>query len=180
MKKAFKISFGGISVALGLVSMMLTGLFPFADYALPAISGLLTAAVLIELGTKHAVIVYTATAALAVLFVPVKESAVLYLMFFGYYGIIKALLEKLKSRALEWALKFAVFNAAVVLAYLGMIYIVGLSGLADEFAEYGKYALYAFWGGANVVFLIYDFAFSSIIAYYCKIFRPKYLKKFIK
>ena len=111
--------------------MLLTGLFPFADYALPAISGLLTAAVLIELGTKQAIIVYAATSLLAVLLVPSKESAVLYIMLFGYYGVVKSKFEQLKSRTAEWILKFAVFNAAVVTAYFGMIYLLGMSALLD-------------------------------------------------
>ncbi len=180
MKTSYKIAFGGICVSLGLVLMLLTGLFPFADYALPAIAGLLTAAVLIELGAKQAVGVYAATALLAVLLVPSKESAVLYVMLFGYYGIVKSKLEQLKSRAVEWVLKFAVFNAAVLISYFGMIYIFGMTALLDEFSEYGKYAVYAFWAAGNAVFLLYDIAFSRLITYYVNIFRPKYLKKLIK
>lgn len=48
-----------------------------------------------------------------------KEAVVYYIMFFGYYPIIKGAIEgKIKTRAVQFVLKYAVFNAAVIGAFL--------------------------------------------------------------
>lgn len=159
--------------------MLLTGLFPFADYALPAIAGLFTAVVLIELNPKWSIAVYIATSILALLIVPVKESAILYVMLFGHYSIIKSLIERLNNLVLEWVFKILMFNAIILVSYFGMIYILGFTAILEEFKEFGTYGAFIFLALANVVFVIYDIAFTRLATYYCKIFRPKYLRRFL-
>lgn len=52
-----------------------------------------------------------------------KEAAVMYVMFFGYYPIIKAMVEKKLNKALSWTVKFIIFNISMILAFLIVTYV---------------------------------------------------------
>ena len=54
MKTSRKVALGGMVTALSLVLMFLTGVFPFATFALPGIAGLLLIMVVIEMGCRQA------------------------------------------------------------------------------------------------------------------------------
>lgn len=54
MKNTYKIALGGMITALSVLLMFLTGLFPMATYALPAIAGVLLISAVIEIGSGYA------------------------------------------------------------------------------------------------------------------------------
>ena len=93
-----------------------------ATFALPALAGLLMIMIVIEMGARWAWPTFAVVAILSVFFVPDKQAALLYVIFFGYYPILKALIERLKNKIVQWVLKYAVFNAAIVSAYFIAIY----------------------------------------------------------
>ena len=99
------IAFGGIMAALSLVLMLLTAVIPVMDSGLPAICGFLTTLVVIECGEKFAGVCYGAVAILSLVLVPSKESAILYLILFGWYPIAKRRIEMLRKPVIEWVLK---------------------------------------------------------------------------
>ena len=90
MKKSKQVAAGGIAASLCLLLMFLTGLFPFATYALPAMAGTLLIVVVIELGRPTATMVYAAVSLLSLLITPDKEAALMFVVFFGYYPANKA------------------------------------------------------------------------------------------
>ena len=167
-----------MSAALSLLFMFMTGVLPFMDYALHALAGLMLVVVMVELNAKWAVLVYIAVSLLAFFLAPLKESAVLYAAFFGYYAIVKSYLERIPNRIVEWVLKFLLFNAAVAAAFVLIIYVLGMTEMLEGLNEWGQWGLAGFWAAANVVFLIYDIALTRVIGAYLNWFRPKYLKKF--
>ena len=85
--------------ALSLMIMFLTA-FPYMTYALPAIAGAVLIPVVIELGSKWAWMVYACVSFLSLLIAPSLEAKVMFIAFFGYYPIVKALLERQKNRVL--------------------------------------------------------------------------------
>ncbi|MFQ8600032.1 MAG: hypothetical protein ACLSAP_05215 [Oscillospiraceae bacterium] len=101
MKSSVKMALGGMMTALGVLFMFLTGLFPLADYALPALAGILTVVVVIEISDKTACAVYAAISILSLLVVPRLEAKLVFIVFLGYYPIVKAYLERIKSRAVS-------------------------------------------------------------------------------
>ena len=115
MKQTVKITFCGIIAALSAVFMLLS-YFPYLTYAVPAVAGLLIMITVIEAGYKWALGAYIAASVLVFLFAE-PEGKLLYICFFGYYPILKAVFDRRKSRALEWILKLAVFNAAIIAVY---------------------------------------------------------------
>lgn len=125
MKQSSKTAFGGILTALSVVLMFLTGVIPFLTFALPALAGALLILIVMEIGSKWALCVYAAVSILSLLVVADKEAAMMYAAFFGYYPVIKSFLESKLPRVFEWIVKFLIFNAAMVLAYLVIILCSG-------------------------------------------------------
>ena len=115
-KKSSKTAVGGVITALSIVLMFLTSVIPTLTYALPAAAGFLITLIVIEIDKKWALGVYVAVSLLSVLLIADKEAAVMYIMFFGYYPIVKAIFEKHFHSMLLWVLKFAVFNVGAVAA----------------------------------------------------------------
>ncbi len=172
-----KTALGAMAVTLSFVLMLPTALDWFV-YALPFLAGFLTMFCVIELGKSWAFGAYATTALLSVLFLPNKEAAVMYAAFFGYYPIIKALLEGSRiPRAVEYIAKFAVFNAAMITSYFLLTKLLGLSfnammGIAGD-AAWAKYAVPIFLGIGNVFFLIMDIGMTLNATVYLHRLQPK-------
>ena len=181
LSQASKTAIGGMTVALSVVLLIPTAVDLFV-YALPAIAGFLTLFCVIELGKSWAFGVYFATAVLSLLLVPNKEAAVMYTAFFGYYAIVKALLESRMLRVVEYLLKFLIFNASVLLAYVVLIHLFGMPlddilGV-DGDVWWSKYAVPVMLVLGNVVFIVFDFALTRMAMVYLKVFQPKLRRLF--
>ena len=164
MSKSGKIALGGLLTALGVVPMFLTGLIPIGTYALPAIAGVLLIVAVIEIGAKWAWMIYAAVAVLSLLFAADKEAALLFVLFFGYYPVLKSFLERISNKVLSWISKFAVFNVAVVACFFLAVNFLQLP--EDSFTVFGIYLPWVFLILGNAVFLIYDIALSGLVATY--------------
>lgn len=159
----------GITVALSVVFMLLS-YFPYFTYAVPAITGLLTMMLVIEINVKWAFTAYIAASALVFIFAE-PESKLMYICLFGYYPILKALIERINKPIIEWILKLAVFNAAAVLIYAVFAGMFGIS--FEDFDTFGKYGAYIFLSLANLAFVLYDIAASRLSAVYMIRLHPK-------
>ena len=118
---------GGIVAALSLVLMISVAIIPFLTYALPAVAGALIIFIVVEIDRKWAFGVYSAVAILSMLLVPEKEVAVMYLAFFGYYPILKSLIEAKIPTALGWVIKLLSFISTMVISYYLMIRFMGVT-----------------------------------------------------
>lgn len=176
-RKSTQVAIGGGSAALCLILMFMTGLIPFATYALPALAGVVLIAVVAEMGWRTAMVVYVAVALLAIGVVPDREAALLFIFFFGYYPIIKGLIEKLRFKVVQLLVKYLLFNAAMVLTYLVVIYVLGIPDILESFGNFGRYSALVLLLMGNVVFAVYDFALTNIVIVYHQWFRPKILGK---
>ncbi len=175
LKQTSKITLSAIMASLATVFMMLS-FFPYFVYAIPAVAGLFIMVVVIEIDKKCAFMAYMVSAVLVFLFAD-PESRFLYVFFFGYYPIAKALIEKMRKPVLEWPIKFVIFNASVISVYV--IFSSFFSFSLDEFGELGKYGAYILLALGNVVFVLYDIAVSRFSMFYMAILHPK-VKKIIK
>lgn len=144
-------------------TFMLTSYFPYLTYAIPAMAGLFVMVSVIELNAKWGVLTYSVSA-LIVFLIAEPEAKLLYILFFGYYPILKAVLEKQRNRALEYIVKFSVFNVAVILTYGVFAGIFGIN--LDDFEDFGKYTMVILLSVTNVVFIIYDKAVSQLAGFY--------------
>lgn len=150
--------------------MFLTGLISIGTYALPALSGILLVAVVIELGTAWAWPVYIAVSVLSLILAADKEAAALYILFFGYYPIIKALLEKTGKKYCILILKFIIFNVSMIACYFLSIKVLGVP--VESFTFRGIYIPWVFLLVGNIAFILYDYAVSAIVVTYYQRFHP--------
>lgn len=121
--------------------------------------------IVIEIGTAWAWPVYLASSILSYLLAGDKEAAMLFVIFFGYYPILKAIIEKHSKGFTAYFFKFALFNAAMVAGYFLSIYVLLVP--RDSFVLFGVYLPAVFLVAGNAVFLIYDYALSTLVlAYY--------------
>ena len=179
-KKSQKVALCGMVAALCTMLMFLTGVFPFATYAMPALAGLLMVAVAVETGASWAFTLYAAVSILSFIMTPDKEAMLMFVMFFGHYPITKFWLEKIKFKPLGWLLKIISFNACIVAAYLIVIFVFQIPDILTEFGDFGKYSVLIMLGLGNLLFFVYDFALTQIMAVYVYVFRPKFLRRSAK
>lgn len=181
MKKqqSYKTALCGVISALSLVLMFLTGVIPVMSYALPAIAGAVLIAIVIELNIKWALLSYVAVGLLAIFISPDKESALLFIAFLGYYPIIKAYIEKIRTRILEWIAKLTIFNLAVFVSYQLLKYVLNMSEILEQISEYSSYGIPILILVANAVFVIYDIAMTGVISTYYNTIRPK-ISRYLK
>lgn len=164
MKTSYKVSLGGIIGALSLCLMLLTSVIPFGTFAVPAFAGMMLICVVIELGYRWAFVVYAIVSTMSLLLLADKEAALYYVVFLGFYPIIKSLIEKLKTILVQLVLKYAVFNICMVLAFYLSIYVFSIP--KESFSLFGVYLPWVFLILGNIVFLVYDFCVSRIVTVY--------------
>ncbi|MEE1282655.1 MAG: hypothetical protein UHK60_10495 [Acutalibacteraceae bacterium] len=178
-KKTFNIALSGVISALGVAIMMITAIVPTATYAMPAMAGLIAIVIVIEINKKYALASYLVVSVLSLLLAPDKEAVAFYILFFGYYPIYKQVIEsKIKFQWLQWLLKISVFTVSAVAVYYIAIFILGVP--ADEFVLFGVNLPLLFLLAGIVVFIIFDYAMSNVIATYVTKFRKKLFGKWVK
>ncbi len=174
MNRTKKITVSAMMAALASI-FMLTSYFPYLTYAIPAIAGLFIMVIVIEVDVRWATLGYLVSAFITFLMAE-PEAKMLYIMFFGYYPIIKAIFEKTTSRFLEYVLKFAVFNIAVILSYTLVVAVFGIS--LEDMDDFGKYTGLVLLVVGNIVFPIYDICVSRMAQYYSIKLHPAVSKIF--
>lgn len=163
--------------ALCLLLMFFTGLIPVATFAIPAMAGLFLTVLLIEIGAKWAFLAFLAVAFLALFLAPDKEAAYIFLAFFGYYPILKAFIERIHSRVLEWTAKLAVFNGAIIGCYSLILFVFRIPNFVGEFGGYSSAFIWVLLLLGNGVFILYDVACTRLVALYLRVLRPKLSKR---
>lgn len=161
-----KTALAAICAALAVVILIIGSLLPTGRIAFAAVAGLATAAVIIECGYLYAVLGFIAAAVLSLVLSPAKGAAVMYCLIFGWYPIVKSLIERLKSRAAEYILKLAAI--AIAFAVLLMLARTGVGDL--ELPDKSRLIV----AGAVVIgFFAYDFCFSGLIGIYMRRVRER-------
>ncbi len=146
--------------ALSVIVLYVSGFVPTGTFTFPVVASLFLIVAVIESGVKYGIAGFVVSSILGFLLTPEKGAIILYICFFGYYPIIKSLIERLRKLPLEWLLKLVVFNIAFWLVI--WIYTTGFMGEL-AIADYPIYVLIL---GANVVFVVYDLALTSLAGLY--------------
>ncbi len=175
-KRTSKIAFCGMMTALSLVILLAT-IVPITEISLAALAGIVGMPVVIETGRKYGLMTYVTVSLLSLLIVPTVEGKVLYIAFFGYYPVLKAALESHRLHpAVEWGVKFAIFNAATVTTYFIMLQFFSLP--TDSFTINGVSLPWVFLLLGNGVFFLYDRCLSGLYMRYLRSWQPKVRRLF--
>ena len=175
-RPAVKLAFCAVLAALETALMMIASFVPVGTYAVPCFAGAFTVAAVIEYGAKWAAGVYFVSGALSMFLCADKEAALLFALLFGYYPIIKNVIEsKLKGKALQYAVKFVLFNAAAVGSFFISVNLLAIP--AEEFSVGGVYVPYLFLAAGNVFFLLYDIMLTRFVVLYAVRIRKAIFSK---
>lgn len=158
---AGKAAYPAILSALALILVYLASIVPTGSWGIVAAAGLLPSAAVISVSLTAGFLCWASAAVLAFLLAPDKLCALLFGVLFGLYPMVKSLVERLRKKPLEYVLKLAFFNAAFTLVWLTMAAAVTAS--LPRMLNGSVWVLY---GAANVIFLLYDYGFSKLIALY--------------
>ena len=165
MRESSKAALCGISAGLSVVIMMVTYLSPLLVYTAPPAAGLLIAFIDEELGGKRALGVWTAISLLSVFLIADKEAAVFFTLFFGWYPVLRPVLDgKIKNKVLRSVLKLVLYNLCLGTA----VFICAFVFMIDysDFGEGGKIMLALFWCLFIVLLFIYDVFLDKMLAVY--------------
>lgn len=170
--KTFRIAFCGVTAALSLALMMLTSLIPIGTYAFPCFAGIFISAIVIEYGAKWAFGVYATVSLLALLLAGDKEAVVYFIVIFGYYPIVKGIIErKIHNKPFQYILKLLTFNAAAVAAFFAGAFLLSVS--PEEYTLFGIYLPWLFLIAGNFFFLLYDYAVTVFVTQYVRRLHDK-------
>ena len=158
---AAKVAYPAILSALALILVYLGSIAPTGSWGIVAAAGLLPAAAVISVNLTAGFLCWASAAVLAFLLTPDKLCALLFGVLFGLYPMVKSLVERLRKKPLEYALKLIFFNAAFTVVWLTMAAAVTAS-LPQTLSG----SVWVLYGLANVVFLLYDYGFSRLIGLY--------------
>ena len=160
---AFRTACPAILGAVAVILVYLACVSPTGRWGIVALAGLLPAAAVIELGLRAGLLCWAGASVLSLLLAPDKFCALLFAALFGLYPMVKSAAEKPRKRVLGYAVKLAFFNAAFTILYLTMAGAL-LASLPPALGG----ALWVLYPAANVVFLLYDYGFSQLIAAYLR------------
>ena len=173
-QNSLRVALCGVTAALALTLMLCTSVIPVGTYAFPCIAGILFVTIVIEFGEKWAFAALFAVALLSLFLAGDKEASIYFIAFFGYYPILKSLIERFKSRAVQWALKFSVFNAAMIAAFFVCKFILQIPD--EEFTIFGLYIPWVFLIMGEIFFPLYDILCSMLIVRYVRDLRNRLFK----
>ncbi|MCR4796055.1 MULTISPECIES: hypothetical protein [Ruminococcus] len=174
---SYRVALGGIVSALCLVTMFLAGVLPALYLLLPGIAGILLMIIAVEVNTGWAFLTYLAVSLLSVFVTFDKEAALIFIMFFGHYPILRFYIEKIPLRLLKLIIKLAIFNVCIIGYFYITVYFLGLDEMLEEFDDMGRYGAYIMLGISNLVFLVYDLDLDFMYKLYRKRLMPKFRKK---
>lgn len=147
-----RIALGGMLAAVACVIMLLGGWIPVTTYVCPMLCCVTEFTVLRFCGRRIAWTWYVAVCILSLLLGPDKEAAMVFTAV-GCYPILKPEIERCRASNF---LKLLYFNAAILLAYLILIRLLGMEELTSETTEFGLIGLAAILLLGNVAFLLLD------------------------
>ena len=146
--------------ALSVVILYLGSFIDVLDASMAVIASLMTVIVVIEFGRSASWSIYAVTAVLSLILLPNKSPAVMYAAFFGFYPILKETFEK-RNKIVSWVLKEITFNAALVVCFLVIRFLIfiGIPEIPTMMYVLGALLLEA-------VFILYDLALTRLISFY--------------
>lgn len=168
MKNTKKLTFSAILSALAVAIMYIGAMLEVMDLSTAALASIFVMVILTELGTKYAFLSYACIGVLSFLLLPTKIAAIVFIGFLGFYPMAKAFFERKFAGVICLILKFALLNACMFLMLLAMRYIM-------TEALWFEIMLLVL---ANIVFVVYDFALTTLLRAYVFVWRKKLKIKF--
>lgn len=169
-----KIALCGVLCGLAVVVLLLGGLFSLAVYCAPLLAMAVLLPVLEEYGPGTAGAAYGAVAILALLLVPDRETALVY-VFFGWYPLLRPRIAALPSLPVRLVCRLGVCGLSMFLLYGVTIRLLGLTAVTEELGGGWLTAALAAMGCA--VFLLLDLALGRLTVLWRRKLRRRFFRK---
>ena len=163
------ISVCGLFAALSVVVMLLAHI-GVLTYAVPALAGALLVIIYLEFSIKNAFTVFITVSVLSFLICE-KEASLCYILFFGYYPLIKAYIERIKSKIAQWVVKVLLFSISFALI---LVLATVLLGIPLDTMGLGIYYIIGLAVALEIMFVLYDIALTKVITLYLVAYREKF------
>ena len=124
--KSKQMALCGLLTALAVTLLLLGGIIPLATFCAPMLAMAVLLPILEEFGPGAAATAWGAATILALLLVPDRETALVF-VFFGWYPILRPRLNRLPGRLPRLLAKLAVYGAVTVLLYGLVLRLMGLT-----------------------------------------------------
>ena len=167
-QKSWAMAYCGIVAALCVALMLLGAVIPIAMFIAPALAGFLIATVCVECGRTMALTAYAAVSLLALLFVPDKEVALIFVFLLGYYPLAKPRFDRIRPAVLRW-----LCNAAVLVMYGLLLVLIPAGSISQELRTTAWIVTLSTLAMGNVAFLLYDRALHNLLMLYRLVWQPK-------
>ncbi|WP_297127159.1 hypothetical protein [uncultured Eubacterium sp.] len=175
MKNSKIIAYSGVATALSVVMLFLGSIFWVLGYTMPLVASLVMIILLDSISQKSALFTFISTSIISFILLNDKECVLLYILFFGYYPLIRDKINDIKPKFLSYLLKFITFNAAMVLTQVLCVYVFGIP--FDDML--GKWGIVLFVLCLNLVFVVFDKLYTLLLRLY-RIKLKKKVEKYIK
>lgn len=155
--KAYRTALVGVLAAGSLALLWITCLSPSGRLGLDAVAGLFPMAAVMAAGRTAGYMCWAAAGVLGLILLPDKGVALMYLLFFGLYPVLKSRFEGEKSLSLSWILKLGYFNLVLAIFWfvLRALFLPNLPVWLDQ--------SWMIWLLGNIVFIVYDIGLSRLI-----------------
>lgn len=170
--KSKQIALCGLLCALAVTLLLLGGVIPIATYCAPLLAMIALLPVLEEYGCKTAAVAYGAAAILALLLVPDRETALVFVAF-GWYPLLRPRLSHIPSRPVRLLLKLAVCNSIIALLY-GLV--LRLMGLTADLLDAARWMNLLLLISSSITFLIMDRALERLTALWHRKLRKRFFR----
>ena len=170
-KRTRKLTLCAVLSAFGVLILFLGALIDVLDLTAAMLASLLCIVVFVEAGGAWPWLTYAVTALIAILLLPNKLPAAIYLAT-GYYPMLKRIFERL-PRVLAWVVKLVYFNLIftaflfVCASFFPSVDLILIPTLGKTENCIIGYAV------CNLVFLLYDTALRRLTNYYFFVLRDR-------
>ena len=162
--KAKEITLSAVLTALTIVILYLNLILPISTISILTLASLLIPVALIRGSMKSAIFVYIASSIIGFFILPINI-IILYILFFGIYGIVKFYIEKINKLPLEIFIKIIFFNIILFLSFFVFKSFIPV--------EITKLPIWLFLIIAQIVFLVFDYALTLLISFYLQRIHSK-------
>lgn len=151
-------------IALTIVILYLNLILPISTISILTLASFIIPITLIRNSIKDAILVYISSSIISFFLIPLNIS-LLYICFFGLYGIIKYFIEKLNKLYLEILLKLLFFNLMLILGFFILKSFFPINII--------KISIWLFIILSEIVFLFFDYALTLLISFYLQKLHKK-------
>ncbi|WP_423243338.1 hypothetical protein [Clostridium rectalis] len=161
--KTSSLTKGGLLSGLGFILTYLSTILPTNKMFVLILASCLIPLTILLTNSKTGFIVYITTSLLNILLIGFKGQVFLYIIFFGLYGIVKLLIEKLRKMYLEIILKLSFLNICLFITYF-LYKTLFINININKFPIDSNKAIPIFLIICQIIFLVYDYAITLFIA----------------